>query len=238
MRISAAFTFALLLLGFVGLAGSAAQGQQLTPLYNFCAQANCTDGSAPSGSLIQGSDGNFYGTTLSGGKNGQGTVFKVTTTGTLTPLYSFCAIGTDCTDGAQPGGGVIEGIDGNFYGTTVGGGLAGTYDECGGANNLGGAPAIFTCGTVFKLTPNGELTTLYTFLFTDRSSQRQLLLRRWLEPVGSLDSGRRWKFLRNHAKRRHWRGWCWHHLRAEPGARRRLPRWLEPWQRLLRKGDL
>ncbi|HSY90322.1 MAG TPA: choice-of-anchor D domain-containing protein [Candidatus Binatus sp.] len=163
MRISAAFTSALLLVGFLGLAGSAARGQQLTPLYNFCSQTNCTDGSGPSGSLIQGSNGNFYGTTISGGKYGQGTIFKVTTTGTLTTLYSFCAIGSDCTDGAQPGAGVIVGSDGNFYGTTIGGGIAGTYDECGGANNLGGAPAIFTCGTVFKLTPNGGLTTLYTF---------------------------------------------------------------------------
>lgn len=68
MRISAVFTFAPLLVGFVGLAVSAAPAQQLTTLYNFCAQTNCTDGSAPQGYLIQGSGGDFYGTTFSGGK--------------------------------------------------------------------------------------------------------------------------------------------------------------------------
>jgi len=160
MRISAAFTFALLLVGFVSLAGSAAQGQQLTPLYNFCAQTNCTDGSGPSGYLIQGSDGNFYGTTSSGGAYGQGTVFKVTPTGSLTTLYSFCKAGALCADGAQPLAGVLQGSDGNFFGTTTGGGIAGTSDTCGNGG-LGGG--VYTCGTVFKLTPSGQLTTLYTF---------------------------------------------------------------------------
>jgi len=159
MRIFAAFTSALLLVGLVGLAGSAAHGQQLTTLYNFCSLGglDCTDGSAPSGYLIQGSDGNFYGTTTGGGQYGQGTVFKVTPTGTLTTLYSFCAQGgADCTDGAQPVAGVIEGSDGNFYGTTAAGGIPQTYDLC-------NAPTPFTCGTVFKITPSGELTTLYSF---------------------------------------------------------------------------
>ena len=160
MRISAAFTFALLLVGFVSLAGSAAQGQQLTPLYNFCAQTNCTDGSGPSGYLIQGSDGNFYGITSSGGAYGQGTVFKVTPTGSLTTLYSFCKAGALCADGAQPLAGVLQGSDGNFFGTTTGGGIAGTSDTCGNGG-LGGG--VYTCGTVFKLTPSGQLTTLYTF---------------------------------------------------------------------------
>lgn len=160
MRISAAFTFALLLAGFVGLAVPAAQAQQLTTLYNFCSLSNCTDGSAPLGSLIQASDGNFYGTTLSGGQYGEGTVFQVTTSGTLTTIYHFCKAGSPCPDGAQPEAGVMVGSDGNFYGTTVGGGIAGLYDNC-GDGALGGG--TYTCGTVFKLTPNGDLTTLYTF---------------------------------------------------------------------------
>jgi len=145
----------------VSLWGLPAKAQQLTPLYNFCSLSNCADGGIPEGPLIQASDGNFYGTTLSGGQYGQGTVFKVTTTGSLTTLYSFCKTGGDCTDGAQPSAGVIEGSDGNFYGTTVGGGIAGTYDQCGDAHV--GTPPTYTCGTAFRLTPSGELTTLYTF---------------------------------------------------------------------------
>src|SRR5215469_14181004 len=61
------------------------------PLYSFCAQANCTDGSAPSGGLVLATDGDFYGTTGLGGANGDGTVFKITHSGTLTTLYSFCS---------------------------------------------------------------------------------------------------------------------------------------------------
>lgn len=168
MRISAAFTSALLLAGFVGLAVSAAPAQQLTPLYDFCAQSGCTDGAVPQGYLIQGSDGNFYGVTSQGGTGKQGTVFKITTTGTLTTLYGFCSVGEYCTDGAQPYSGVIEGSDGNLYGTTVAGGVIGgdiseSYDLCGGATGVGSPPA-YTCGTAFKLNPTtGQLTTLYTF---------------------------------------------------------------------------
>ena len=115
----------------------------LTTLYSFCSQANCTDGASPNG-VIQGSDGNFYGTTTDGGAHSNGgTVFKLTPSGTLTTLYSFCS-DADCTDGSSPNG-VIEGGDGNFYGTTTDG----------GANRMG--------GTVFKLTPSGTMTTVYSF---------------------------------------------------------------------------
>lgn len=159
MRISAAFTFSLLLVGFAGLATSAAHGQQLTTLYDFCSQggALCTDGSAPEGYLIQGSDGYFYGTTMSGGTGQQGTVFKMSSSGGP-PIwvYSFCSGGGNCTDGAQPYAGVIEGSDGNFYGTTVGGGIRESGDQCPYGTNA-------TCGTVFKITPQGELTTVYSF---------------------------------------------------------------------------
>jgi uncharacterized repeat protein (TIGR03803 family) len=115
----------------------------LTTLYSFCSQADCTDGASPNG-VIKGGDGNFYGTTTDGGANRHGgTVFKLTPSGALTTLYSFCS-DADCTDGASPNG-VIEGGEGNFYGTT----------SDGGANRTG--------GTVFKLTPSGTLTTLYSF---------------------------------------------------------------------------
>ena len=100
--------------------------------------------SSPAG-LVQGSDGNFYGTTPSGGN---GTVFKITPSGTLTTLHNF-----DGTDGHNPQAGLIKATDGNFYGTTYSGG---TSKYCSGG-----------CGTVFKMTPSGSLTTLHSFSGTD-----------------------------------------------------------------------
>jgi len=125
---------------------------KLTTLYNFCAQPNCTDGAYPVAGLVQASDGNFYGTTNGGGGNGVGTVFKITPGGTLTRLYSFCSRSA-CTDGANPGAGLIQAADGNFYGTTYYGGAS---ESC--------YPG---CGTVFKITPRGTLTTLHSFDGTD-----------------------------------------------------------------------
>jgi len=101
------------------------------------------DGSGPTG-LIQGSDGNFYGTTANGGRAGQGTFFKVTPAGAETVLYSFAG---SPGDGSNPEG-VIQGTDGNFYGATSGGGTG----QC----QLG-------CGTAFKITPDGAETILYYF---------------------------------------------------------------------------
>jgi uncharacterized repeat protein (TIGR03803 family) len=111
-------------------------GGALTSLYSF---TGGNDGGGPNG-LVQGSDGNFHGTTQFGGTNGLGTVFQISTDGTLTTLYSFT--GTD--DGANPSGGLVQGSDGNFYGTTSGGGADGD-------------------GTVFKMSANGTLTSLYSF---------------------------------------------------------------------------
>ena len=118
-------------------------GGTLTTIYSFCSQSNCADGEEPEGELIQGSDGNFYGTTYGGGTNYLGTVFKITLGGTLTTLYSFCSQ-SNCTDGAIPQAGLMQASDGNFYGTTYGG----------GANNH---------GTVFKISSGSLLTTLYSF---------------------------------------------------------------------------
>ncbi len=115
----------------------------LTGLYSFCAQYNCTDGNGPFAGLVQASDGNLYGTTEAGGSYQEGTVFETTPKGGRTTLYNFCAQ-TGCIEGAQPYGGLVQSIDGNFYGTT----------EAGGANGA---------GTVFKITPGGVLTTLYSF---------------------------------------------------------------------------
>jgi uncharacterized repeat protein (TIGR03803 family) len=125
----------------------------LTTLYNFCSHSNCTDGSAPLTGLALAPDGSFYGTTSAGGANcvaegGCGTVFKITPGGTLTTLYSFCSK-SDCTDGEFPTSWLIQAPDGVFYGTTFSGGSNCVAD--------GG------CGTVFKITPSGTLTTLYSF---------------------------------------------------------------------------
>jgi uncharacterized repeat protein (TIGR03803 family) len=127
----------------------------LTTLYNFCSQANCADGALP-GSLTEGTDGNFYGSTGAGGAgqclaagNGLcGTIFKITPDGTLTTLYNFCSQ-SNCADGSSPGS-LLQATDGNFYGVTALGGASAA---------LGGAGS----GTTFRITPNGILTVIYNF---------------------------------------------------------------------------
>jgi uncharacterized repeat protein (TIGR03803 family) len=81
---------------------------------------NSTDGANPHAGVIQATDGNFYGTTVNGGANNFGTIFKLTPSGTLTTLYTFCSQ-TNCTDGDW-GASLVQGADRNFYGTTWGGG--------------------------------------------------------------------------------------------------------------------
>jgi uncharacterized repeat protein (TIGR03803 family) len=123
----------------------------LTTIYTFSGAA---DGGGPI-SLIQGTDGNLYGLTYQGGTMsacgnvGCGTIFRVTTSGSLTTLYSF----SGGADGSlQNGGSLVEGSDGNLYGTTVTGG---TTAECGFYS-----PG---CGTVFKITLSGTFTSLHVF---------------------------------------------------------------------------
>ncbi len=120
----------------------------LTTLHSFCSQSNCPDGAGPVAGLLQGSDGKFYGTTTRGGANtaqcegvGCGTVFTITRSGSLTTLYSFCSQ-TNCSDGSVPYAGLVQGTDGNFYGTTF---------------------SSDTVGTIYKITPTGTLTTLHSF---------------------------------------------------------------------------
>jgi uncharacterized repeat protein (TIGR03803 family) len=127
-------------------AAVALPAQTFTSLQSF----DGTDGINPIAGLVQGTDGNFYGTVTTGGANGCGTVFKITTSGTLTTLHSF-----DSTDGYYPYGGLVQGTDGNFYGTTA---FGGTNYTC-----YLGEP----CGTIFKITPSGTLTTLHNFDGTD-----------------------------------------------------------------------
>jgi uncharacterized repeat protein (TIGR03803 family) len=124
----------------------------LTTLYNFCSQSGCTDGENPMGTLVNATNGYFYGTTYAGGADGQGTVFKISPSGKLATLYSFCSQ-SGCMDGEWPEAGLVQATNGDFYGTTVAGGA----NSCiiGGTNS--------GCGTIFKITPSGTLTTLHNF---------------------------------------------------------------------------
>jgi len=158
----------------------------LTTLYNFCSQPDCADGSGPMGSLIQATDGNFYGTTWSGGTYGEGTVFKMTPAGKLTTL---------CSVHGYPSGTLVQATDGNFYGTTAQGGSIFKVTRTGklttlftgllgfpyaglvqatdgnfyGTTQGGGVSPDPNCqsggcGTVFEMTADGStLITLYNF---------------------------------------------------------------------------
>ncbi|HZZ14485.1 MAG TPA: choice-of-anchor tandem repeat GloVer-containing protein [Candidatus Sulfotelmatobacter sp.] len=103
---------------------------------------NGTDGISPYAGLVQTGNGTFYGTTNSGGANNAGTIFKITG-GTLTTLYNFCAVAS-CADGIGPESSLVQATNGSLYGTTNNGGATGD-------------------GTVFKITPQGALTTLHSF---------------------------------------------------------------------------
>jgi uncharacterized repeat protein (TIGR03803 family) len=173
-----------------------------TSLYSF---TGGNDGANPQAGLVQGSDGNFYGTTIWGGTNDYGTVFRINTNGVLTSLHSFNAI-----DGAYPSAGLVEGSDGNFYGTTPGGttnhlgsvfkisttGALTTLHLFTGGNDGGepkaglvqgsdgnfyGTTPVFYdnlgrgYGTVFKISPNGVLTNLYSFAFTGENPEAGLV---------------------------------------------------------------
>jgi len=145
--------------GAAGTVFKITPGGELTTLYNFCSKSGCTDGATPYAGLIQASDGNLYGTTFQGGANDSGTVFRITSGGALTTLYSFCSqpgpLGPPfgCADGVSPSVGLIQASDGNLYGTTPSGGATNPI-------GLGGPNGI---GTVFRITLGGTLTTLYSF---------------------------------------------------------------------------
>jgi uncharacterized repeat protein (TIGR03803 family) len=108
-----------------------------TTLYSFC-KGDCVMGNQPSAGLVQATDGNLYGAAV-----GPGSVFKLTLDGTVTKVYSFCSL-ANCADGSSVVGTLVQGTDGNFYGGTLDGGA---HDQ----------------GTIFQLTPEGQLTTLYSF---------------------------------------------------------------------------
>jgi len=102
------------------------------------------EGRDPEGGVVQGSDGNFYGTTEAGGSANFGVVYRVTPAGGFTVLHTFTGTAAPDESGGQPFGEMILARDGNFYGTTRGGGA-------------------FSLGTIFKLTPAGVFTIVYNF---------------------------------------------------------------------------
>jgi uncharacterized repeat protein (TIGR03803 family) len=106
-------------------------GGTLTNIYLF---TGFSDGGYIYAGLVQGSDGNLYGGAFNGGSQGYGTLFKVSTNGSYTPLHTF-----SLSEGGSPYGGLMEGSDGNFYGT---------------------AYALYGYGNVFQLTPGGAFTNL------------------------------------------------------------------------------
>ena len=133
------------LFAFFAAIAIASSAQTLTTLVNF----DYTNGAEPLyESLVQGPDGNFYGTTNGAGAHNCGIVFKLTAGCTVTVLYSFCAQ-PNCTDGNAPDAGLALGSDGNFYGITTAGGSSGD-------------------GTVFSITPSGGFTLLRSQLHGKR----------------------------------------------------------------------
>jgi uncharacterized repeat protein (TIGR03803 family) len=112
----------------------------MTRLWSFDGTNALNSGAYPDSGLTLGTDGNFYGTTFAGGSAGAGTVFKITASGKITTLHSF----NGCSEGSNVYTPLVQGFDGNFYGTASDGGCE-----------------VF--GTVYKITPSGTLTVIYTF---------------------------------------------------------------------------
>ncbi len=130
----------------------------VTVLHSFCDLTNCEDGAYPYAGVIQGTDGNFYGTTYEGGTTDEGTVFKLTPAGKLTVLHSFCVpVKATCPDGSNPYAGLVQGTDGNFYGA---------------AYNAGGDED----GTIFKISSSGTFTLLDTLNGTNQYSAYAALI--------------------------------------------------------------
>jgi uncharacterized repeat protein (TIGR03803 family) len=129
------------------MTGAYVQAATLKTIHSFCSETNCAYGEVSYGAMVQGIDGNLYGTANGAGANGYGTVFKISTAGKMSAVYNFCSL-TNCADGDKPVSGLLLALNGDFYGTTYGGGANGA-------------------GTVFKLTAGGVLTTLHSFDISD-----------------------------------------------------------------------
>ena len=127
---------------------------QFNLLYTFCSLANCADGGYPGFPPIQGSDGNFYGVTSTGGLGKGGVIYELTPSGTYSVLYNFCNNEGHggCPDGTKPTT-IVQDANGNFFGTTEGGGLY--YAEA---------------GTVFEFSSTHQYSVLHRFDKTDGDS--------------------------------------------------------------------
>lgn len=188
------------------------RGQQPTGIekviYSF---AGGTDGMDPEAGLLRDSKGNLYGTTLSGGTTGWGTVFRLTAAGTEKILYSF----TGGADGGNPTASLIADSQGNLYGTTFNGGTSGgdgtvfrlnsagesvlyrftggtdgahprgglVRDSQGNLYGTTGAGGQYGLGVVFKVTPGGQETVLHSFNNADGSGPEASLI---LDSQGNL----------------------------------------------------
>jgi uncharacterized repeat protein (TIGR03803 family) len=126
-------------------------GGDLTNLY--CFSPSKRDGINPDEGLVQGSDSNFYGTTANGGTNHVGVVYRISPSGSFTNLHTFSYSVGPGSDGFNPNAILSQGSDGNFYGTTAKGGAS---TNC-----------PFGCGTIFRISPTGNLTNLYSFNGSD-----------------------------------------------------------------------
>ena len=135
---------ALLILSVMWLVVPCAWGVvAFTTLVSFTGTSGVYPGAYPYAGLALGSDGNFYGTTSSGGTNNHGTIFQLTPGGAFTSLLSF-----NGTNGAAPYAAPVQGADGNFYGTTFNGGVS-------------------NWGTIYRITTNGTFTNLFSFTGTN-----------------------------------------------------------------------
>jgi uncharacterized repeat protein (TIGR03803 family) len=112
-------------------------------LHSFCNQPGCTTGSGPAASPIEAINGNFYGTTESGGFHGGGVVYEITPGGSYKALYNFCSQ-ANCADGNHPEASLVQDANGNLYGTTIYGGAYGN-------------------GAVFEITPSDQFIVLHSF---------------------------------------------------------------------------
>ena len=126
-----------------------------TTLYTFCAQTNCTDGATPNVTLVEGRDGNLYGTTYQGGSHFSGTVFRITRAGVYSILHNFCSQ-PGCADGGHPQAGIVLAADGNFYGTT----------SDSGAHSR---------GTIFYVNTQKQFQVVYSFQASDGQFPAQLM---------------------------------------------------------------
>jgi uncharacterized repeat protein (TIGR03803 family) len=171
---------------------------KLVTIHSFCSQASCSDGDSPSASLLHARDGNLYGTTCQGGAFNNGTVYKISPAGVFSSIHSFSGL----DDGSCPYGPLMQGANGQIYGTASGGGsnqygtvftvaaagsvkilyvfagppFDGAYPDGGlvqssdgslyGTTLLGGScPAApqAGCGTIFKISASGMFRLIYSF---------------------------------------------------------------------------